>query len=396
MRILLSHRYFWPDTPPYAAILRSIAENLADAGHEVQVFASRPSYRDSTAAPAREMLGKLSIHRTWVFSENRANPITRALNVLLYSGGLFVYILRTRPGLVTAATFPPVIAGWSASLAARMVGARFIYHMQDIHPEVSKYSGGWLGRGLPYRLLTWLDNQTLRRATTVVVLSEDMANTLRARGAGNLPIQVIGHFLLDSFGGSKAPPAELRKAPGKKRVIFAGNLGRFQNLLLLAEGVACCLARHPELELFFLGDGAALPELQARWSGNPQVRFGPFLPFAQARALIAESDVGLVSLTSNIYRVSYPSKVLTYLGLGVPILAVVERKSMLAQTIRTNGLGTIPDALTPTAIGDALELLLKDTISHGHILKWHEENTAADASLNRWRHIIGDCKKIAC
>ena len=279
--------------------------------------------------------------------------------MLLYCGGLFVHILRTRPDLVIASTFPPVFAGWSASFATRMVGARFIYHMQDIHPEVSKFSGGWLGRGIPFRLLTWLDNQTLRRATAIVVLSEDMANTLRARGAGDLPIHVIGNFLLDSFDDASPPPTELRKAPGTKRVIFAGNLGRFQNLLLLAEGVARCFDWHPELELFFLGDGAALPELKARWGGNPQVRFGPFLPFAQARSLIAESDVGLVSLTSNIYRVSYPSKVLTYLGLGVPILAVVESGSMLARTIRTNGLGTVPDTSTPTAIGDALQMLLK-------------------------------------
>jgi len=394
MKLLLTHRYFWPDTAPYAAMLRSIAEELAGAGHEVHVFASRPSYRGSASAPAVEMLGKLRIKRTWVFAEDRANPLIRGLNVVLYCAALFVTILRTRPDLLTASTFPPVIAGWSASLAARLVGARFIYHMQDIHPEVSKYSGSWLGRGLPLRLLTWLDNQTLRRATTIVVLSDDMANTLRARSAGDLPIEVIGNFLLDSFVGSEPPPVELRKALGRRRVIFAGNLGRFQNLLLLAEGVASCLARHPEAELLFLGDGAALPELKARWSGNPQVRFGQFLPFAQARALIAESDVGLVSLTSDIYRVSYPSKVLTYLGLGVPILAVVESGSMLARTIRDNGLGTVPDTFTPAAIDAALEMLLGNSIPRAHVQKWHDENASADASLKHWRHVIGALEKI--
>ena len=395
MKLLLTHRYFWPDTAPYAAMLRSIAEGLAEAGHEVRVFASRPSYRGSASAPAREILGKLRVRRTWVFRENRANPIIRALNVLLYCGGLFVHILRTRPELVTASTFPPVIAGWSASLAAHVVGARFIYHMQDIHPEVSKYSGGWLGRGLPLRLLTWLDNQTLRRASAIVVLSEDMANTLRARGVGDLPTHVINNFLLDSFDDASPPTTELRKAPGKRRVIFAGNLGRFQNLLVLAEGVARCFDQHPEVELFFLGDGAALPDLKARWSGHPQVRFGPYLPFAQARALIAESDVGLVSLTPDIYRVSYPSKVLTYLGLGVPVLAVVESTSMLAHAIRSNGLGTVPDAPTPIAIGDALHMLLNDSNVRAKVRECHEKNTTVGSVLVNWRRLLEDLRRNA-
>jgi glycosyltransferase involved in cell wall biosynthesis len=388
MRLLFSHRYFWPDTPPYASILRSVAEDLADAGHEVQVFASRPSYRGIASAPAREILGALQVRRTWVFRENRANPVTRALNVLLYCGGLIIHILRTRPDLVIAATSPPIFAGWSASIAARLVGARFIYHMQDIHPEVSKYSGGWLGHGIALRLLTWLDNQTLRRATGVVVLSEDMANTIRARGIGDLPIHVIGNFLLESFDDAIPPPPELRKAAGRKRAIFAGNLGRFQNLPVLAEGVAGCFVRHPELELFFLGDGAALPELKARWGDNPQVRFAPFLPFCQARDLIAESDVGLVSLAPNIYRVAYPSKVLSYLGLGIPVLAVVESDSMLAKLIRDNGIGAVPRDLGPESIGAALQWIIDNSGAHTNVRNWHRMHATREVALRDWRAII--------
>lgn len=360
MKVLLTHRYFAPDSSPYGVILGRIAKDLVAAGHEVSVFTSRPSYgRAPAKAPPHEQVGAVTVRRVWVLSEASRNPLARFINVLLYCVALFFYILRARADLITACTFPPVLAAWSASLAARLSGARFIYHIQDIHPEVSAYAGGRLGRGLPVRLLTALDNQTLRRADSIVTLSEDMADTLRARGLGSLPITLINNPALELDGAPIPPPPDLVKPAGTTRVIFAGNLGRFQNLPLLAEGVAQCFAAHPELELMFLGDGVALTELKARWGSHPQVCFVPFLPFAQAREIIGGADIGLVSLSADIYRVAYPSKISTYLDLGLRILALVEPESQMARELEQRGTGTVPRAATPEAIGAALDTLLR-------------------------------------
>ena len=384
MKILLTHRYFWPDTAPYALMLRSIGEALAAAGHEVHIFASRPSYRAGQTAPRRERLGALEVRRCRVLPEGRRNPVFRLLNVFIYCTALFFRVLRLRPDVVSASTFPPVVAAWSAGLAARLVGAKFVYHMMDIHPEVSKYSGGRLGRGLAFKLLRWLDNQTLRRAAAIVVLSKDMENTLKARGLGVLPIHIINNFLLDDFDESQAPPAEYRKQAGKFRVIFAGNLGRFQNLDLLTEGVARAFAEHPELELFLLGDGAALPGLKAKWGDHSRIKFAPFLPFSQARALIEEADLGLVSLAPDIYRVAYPSKLLTYLGLGVPVLALVEPDSELAQELVGNGLGVVPTSSAPQAVAEAVEHAISAGACHDSLMRWSTEQGAKELVLAQW------------
>ncbi|MCP5396150.1 MAG: glycosyltransferase family 4 protein [Sphingomonadaceae bacterium] len=366
MKVLLTHRYFMPDSSPYGLILQRIAKGLAAEGHEVEVFTSRPSYgRAPAKAPRRERLGDVAVRRVWVLSEASRNPVVRGVNLLLYCVTLFIYILRTRADVVTACTYPPVLAAWIASLATLLSGARFVYHIQDIHPEVSTYSGGRLGRGLAARLLTALDNQTLRRAVSIVTLSDDMAETLRSRGLGPLPITLINNPALEPDGKTIAPPPDLVKPADTTRVIFAGNLGRFQNLPLLADGVAKCFAAHPKLELMFLGDGVALPELKARWGNHPQVRFAPFLPFAQARSIIGGADIGLVSLEPNIYRVAYPSKVATYRALGLKILALVEPESQLARELVEQDRGAAPISPTPEAISEALEKLLAAP-SSGH------------------------------
>ena len=358
MRILLTHRYFWPDTAPYGVILRQLGDELAEAGHEVSVFTSNPSYgKHRPNAPARERLGQLELRRIRVLPDYRHIPPVRVVNMLHYCVALFFHVLRSRADVVTAGTFPPVLAGWSASLAAKAIGARFIYHVQDIHPELSGLSRSRLMGGLAAHMLRWLDNQTLRRADTIVTLSEDMEDTLRARGIGDLPIAIINNPPLKA-DKSASPPPEFVKPEGRVRMIFAGNLGRFQNLELLTEGVSRCFEAHPELELVFLGDGVALDALQARWGEHPQVSFAPFMPFNQARAIMAGADIGLVSLTSGLYRVACPSKLSTYLDLGLTVLALVEPESRMAQMLEATGRGAVPALPEPEAIAAALERLL--------------------------------------
>ncbi|WP_422026168.1 glycosyltransferase family 4 protein [Roseovarius sp.] len=394
MKVLLTHRFFWPDTAPYAVMLRAIGNALADAGHKVHVLSSMPSYRSETRptdTPRRETLGALEVKRIRVLADEKRNPLRRLTNVLLYCWALFVNVLRLRPDVVAASTFPPVAAAWSASFAARLVGSKFVYHMQDIHPEVSIYSGGRLGRGLPMRLMRWLDNQTLRRSSAIVVLSQDMADTLAQRQLGPLPIHVVNNFSLDLSGETEEPPEELRKAPGRRRVIFAGNLGRFQNLPQMTEAVSRLFADFPDLELFFLGSGTALPELKRRWGDHPQIGFGPFLPFSQAKSLIAEADVGLVSLEKNLFRVAYPSKIASYLSLGVPVLALVEPHSAIATQIVDENLGATAPADDPEAVAKALRQLLQGG-AHAprpHFLRsWVQREAVAEELLPHWIDLI--------
>lgn len=389
MKILFTHMYFWPDSPPYAEMLRDIASGMADAGHDVHVFSLKPSYRGAVEKDGskEEFLNGVSIRRGIAIRAKRSNKVVRVLNAIIYCLTLFFWVLRVRPDVVTAATFPPVLAAWAASLAARLCNAKLVYHMQDIHPEVSKYSGGAFGSGLAYYVLRVLDNQTLRRASTIVVLSKDMEQTLQERGLGRLPIQVINNLSLRT-DATVEPMSEYVKAPGRKRIVFAGNLGRFQNLPLLAEGVAGCFESNPDVELMFLGDGEVEIELKEMWGTNRQVIFAPFMPFNQAKSLIEEADIGLVSLASNIYRVSYPSKMLTYLSLAVPVLVIVESDSELAKETVSSRLGEVPSELTAGSITIAVKSLLDDLNRKEAILEWYDRCSKREIVINRWANIF--------
>ena len=391
MKVLFTHRYYAPDTPAYANMLRKLAEGLAARTDlDIHVLGSMPSYRGRQSAPRAEVLNGVSVRRQPVFSEKSGIPGVRLVNVILYCAALIWHVGRLRPDVVTASTFPPVLAGWCASLAARIFGGRFIYHMQDVHPEVSQIAGGRLGRGVPFRLLRWLDNQTLRRASAIVVLSEDMADTLRARGLGALPIRVINNFQLDTFGRDGAAPAHLVRPEGRRRVIFAGNLGKFQNMELLVAGVMRELRVRADTDLLLLGDGDAQAALQRRWGDDPQVIFGPFLPFEEASPLIRDADIGLVSLAPGIYRVSYPSKMLTYAALHLPMLALVEPQSHLARTVAAEGLGAVPAAATEDAVSEALAELLDGPDLKKRVAEWDARENTVAGRIDTWASLIDE------
>jgi glycosyltransferase involved in cell wall biosynthesis len=245
-----------------------------------------------------------------------------------------------------------------------------------------------MGRGLLFKLLRMIDNQTLRRASTIVVLSEDMAETIRERKLGKLNICIIKNFSLTGSNELGMAPAHLKKPAGKIRAIFAGNLGVYQNLELIAKGVSGCFDKYPNLELMFLGDGAMESTLKIIWKNHPQVVFAPFLPFADARMVIQNSDIGIVSLVPGMYRVSSPSKMITYLDLGVPILVVVESNSSIAKETRSRSLGVVPEDMTAHSITKALESLLASGVEKEQIYNWVLENTSKDVLASHWRQIF--------
>ena len=63
-QVLAVHRYFWPDAPPYAAMLRNIAGRWGRDGADVAVVTAQPSYRGGQhKRPAREAIDGFQVRR---------------------------------------------------------------------------------------------------------------------------------------------------------------------------------------------------------------------------------------------------------------------------------------------------------------------------------------------
>ena len=91
-----------------------------------------------------------------------------------------------------------------------------------------------------------------------------------------------------------------------------------------------------DIELVFLGEGAALNSLKKRADGNKRIKFFPHQKLNIARQIISESDLGIVSLLTDVYKYAFPSKTMAYLSESCPLLVAVESKSELFRFVVTN------------------------------------------------------------
>ena len=152
-------------------------------GHRVTVLTCQPSYNRAVVerAPARERLRTGVTVRRWPVLDDRRSSALKLVNLAWFCLRLALAMPRLgRVDVVMAASTPPVVLAATASWLARRKAADFVYHQQDIYPEVTVGLGeeGWPAG----RLVRRLDARTDRSASRVVVLSRDMGETIARRG----------------------------------------------------------------------------------------------------------------------------------------------------------------------------------------------------------------------
>ena len=387
-------------------MLRSIGRHLVAAGHSVSVYSTQPSYRPGAFEPKQaksEKLDGISVRRISLLNERRKDLLFRGFNAFLYSVRLFLHILfGRRYDLVVVSTFPPILVAFLACLACKIRRCRFVYHCQDIHPEVSmairgKSSGAWLS------LLQRIDEWTCGHASTIVVLSEDMRGTLLERSpTAHLNIRIINNFELPQFDSATQvneivdfPDAEVggQIASNAFRVVFAGNFGRFQSLDTVVRAAAL-LKDMGEIRIVLIGDGVMQAELKELCEGLScdNVDFMPFQTPTVAKRLISQADFGLVTLRQGMYRVAYPSKTMTYLSAGRPLIVMVEQASELAKSVAAERLGLVVPDGTPEALAGTIREGYQNRQDwegeRSRLKEYAAERSSEKAVLGKWGQLI--------
>jgi colanic acid biosynthesis glycosyl transferase WcaI len=278
---------------------------------------------------------------------------------------------RTKPDVVLAMS-PPLTLGPAGWAIARTRGIPFVFNIQDVFPDVAIELGHIKGE----RVITaarWLERTTYRHADAVTVLSEDLADNVRAKIAGAkiagsqttstaeaARVHVIPNFV-DTDWIRPAPRENAYREQygltGKRVVMYAGNVGLSQALNLLLDA-AVDLADEPDVAFVINGGGAARAELERRARGLPTVRFVDMQPKARLPEVLAAGDVHIVPLKKGLAWSSVPSKLYSILAAGRPIVASIDAGTEVARTVERAGAGLAVPPEDPEAFTKAVRRLL--------------------------------------
>jgi glycosyltransferase involved in cell wall biosynthesis len=260
-----------------------------------------------------------------------------------------ILLFGAKRDVVWTATMPPLIQPLAVRLVTRLRREKFIYFVQDIYPEIALA----MSMVKPGRLTSawrFVDSWVMAKADAVVPHNTDMASTIEARGVRPKKLALINNF---------APIVrdDEPERSGPCRFIYAGNVGRFQNLGRLIEIFKQVPAE--KATLLILGEGAMKDELAGASVGAPHIEFRPIVPQEEAFRLISSADVGIVSLAPTLYRFAFPGKTFAYLSAGVRILALLEPDSELARELVDRDVGRACGWNAPSA--ELLETILSFT-----------------------------------
>ncbi len=358
--------HFTPDTAPTGEVMTRIVGELAALGHELHVVTSLPWYRDHRIEPGwggrlarRERTAWGSIVRVHPFPGVDKRSIARravgfaGFSVLAGLAGLVAgRSIRRADGVL--AMSPPLtlgLTGWVVHLLRR---GPLVFNIQDVFPDAAIETGAITDRRL-IAAARWLERVSYRRAAAVTVLSDDLADNLRAK----LPaddrhrVRVIPNFVdlvaITPMDRMTAYRAELGLG-AEPVVMYAGNVGFSQSLELLLEAAR----RMPAVSFVVNGGGSARSELETAAAGLANVRFGDHQPRERISEVLATGDVHVVPLRRGLAAVSVPSKTYSILAAGRPILAAIDPDTEVPRLIERAGCGTSVPPEDPEAFCTAL------------------------------------------
>jgi colanic acid biosynthesis glycosyl transferase WcaI len=339
-RLIFINRYFHPDQSASSRLLSDLAFALADAGHNILILTSRQRYDDPDARlPAREVLGKISVHRLAGTRFGRIALLGRAIDYVSFYVSMAVTLLKLARAkdTIVPMTDPPMLGLFAAPIA-RLKGCRMINWLQDLYPEVALAVGTPFLRPIVAKVIQGFRDRSLRAADCNVVISTAMAERISTLDVKKERIKVI-HNWVDDHALSPIPAHEnpFRRAWGledKFVVGYSGNLGRVHDIdtILLASGelVDC------QVVFLCIGGGAqydALKEASEKRRLTQLFRFMPYQSETDLPYSLSVADVHWLSHKPEFEGLLFPSKFYGIAAVGRPIIAITSRQSELAKLV---------------------------------------------------------------
>jgi glycosyltransferase involved in cell wall biosynthesis len=123
----------------------------------------------------------------------------------------------------------------------------------------------------------------------------------------------------------------------KKIVIYGGNLGVPQNIPFLIEFMEYTYKHRQDVFFVIAGSGTSSDILMK--CGLKNLRFVGRLEQNEFEFLVRSCDIGLISLDYRFSIPNFPSRLLSYLSNGLPVLCLVDKVTDIGRIAEQNGFG---------------------------------------------------------
>lgn len=400
LRVLIATINYLPEQTGFGPHIAALAEFLASRGHAVTVLTGFPfspqwrrwpEYRGRLMS--REMLNGVEVIRSSHYVPRQPGRLlsrawmegsfclTTGLswlrsrqppwNVILYCGAQPSVAMLTR-----------ILATWKR--------IPYVVSIQDLATQAAS-DVGIVAPGRLAGLLERFEYAAYRRARGAFVLCEAFGAALRAHGYPGDRIHLL-RSPIDVDRIKPVPPSPAFRAahglaPDDFVVLYAGSMGLKQGLGNVVDAARDLATRAPAIKWVLVGDGsskAMLADAIARQGLASRVRLLPLQPESEMAAMFASADVLLLNQVGTVKATVVPSKLLTYMSAGKPVVAAVSVDSQGAAILREadGGIVTAPD--DPAALAEAV-LAMRDRGAQALAAMGRRNRALAEQQFDRQR-----------
>ncbi|RJS45426.1 glycosyltransferase family 4 protein [Nocardioides cavernaquae] len=195
-----------------------------------------------------------------------------------------------------------------------------------------------------FRVVAWMfwqaERWCSRRAAAVVVIADSFVPVHELWGTADKTTVIPNWAPVDEITPRSRDNewSALQGLTSKPRLVYSGTLGLKHNPHLLTRLAAAVSALGTEVDLVVVTAGAAEPVLRSDAAAlGVDLTLLPFQPYESLPDVLGAGDVLVVLLEADAGAFSVPSKTLSYLCAGRPIIGFVPSENLAAQLIEETG-----------------------------------------------------------
>jgi glycosyltransferase involved in cell wall biosynthesis len=352
----------------------SLSRALAARGHDVV-----HAYASSLQTPRGDLTRKAGDFPTLEFREIPMDPDyprykysfrRRRGMEIRYGREVAKFIHEWKPDAVLSGNTPTETQE-PITLAAIAGGGRFYYWVQDFYSlavdqilrRKIPVAGSWVGAWYRH-----LDRRQFRRSSKIIAITEDFTPILsREFGVDPSNVEVIpnwAHIEEIPVLPKENPWSKRHRLHDKFVYLYSGTIGMKHNPAMLLE-LARKHSDDPTVRVVVVSEGIGAEWLrkEAKAAGLANLLILPYQPFNELPFVMASGDVLVGILDEEAGVFSVPSKTLSYLCAGRPLLLAIPLENLAARITRSNRAGlTVPPGDLPGFLAAAQQLRDSETL----------------------------------
>jgi len=258
---------------------------------------------------------------------------------------------------------PPLPLGLSGWLLAKLRRVPFLLNVQDLFPQ-SVIDLGILRNQSLIRLFERMERFVYRHAAHITVHSSGNRDHVIRKGTSPEKVTVMPNWVDTNFLRPGPRLNEFRRELGLEGefvISFAGILGYSQDLdtVLASAGL---LLDYPEIVFLIVGDGVEKVRLKKKSQemGLSNVRFLPMQPRERYLLVLQASDVSLITLHAKVKTPVVPSKILSAMATGRPLIVALDLAGDAPKLVREASCGVVLPPEDPDVLAKAVLDLYND------------------------------------